>query len=179
MRRALLTLFIIVLLVRVWIWFGESDLFERQAADNTAQRHSKKQLRINTNNKEIIMTILTSIKDARKAANYSEAGPEPNILFQNEQIKVIAAGLEAGQEIPEHPEALAVYYILEGKGQMQVDGEPIEVGPGASVVTPAGSTRGMVAETRLLFLATRIAASVPKPLASGIRRNRKEDAMYE
>ena len=103
------------------------------------------------------MTALTTIKDAREAANYSAAGPEPNILFENEQIKVIAAGLEAGQAIPEHPEALAVYYILEGKGQMQVDGQPIEVGPGATVVTPAGSTRGLAAETRLSFLATRIA----------------------
>lgn len=103
------------------------------------------------------MTTVTSIADTRKAANYSAAGPEPNILFQNEKIKVIAAGLEAGQAIPEHPEALAVYYIMEGRGEMMVDGEPVAVGPGATVVTPAGSTRGLAAETRLSFVATRIA----------------------
>lgn len=103
------------------------------------------------------MTILANVPDARKAARYAATGPEPNVLFQNERIKVIAAGLEAGQEIPEHPEALAVYHILEGKGQMTVDGEPIPVGPGATVVTSAGSTRGIAAETRLSFLATRIA----------------------
>ena len=103
------------------------------------------------------MTAVTNITDARKAANYSATGPEPNILFQNEKIKVIAAGLEAGQAIPEHPEALAVYYILEGTGRMMVDGEPVAVGPGTTVVTPAGSSRGLTAETQLSFLATRIA----------------------
>lgn len=103
------------------------------------------------------MTTLANVPDTREAAHYSATGPEPNVLFQNERIKVIAAGLEAGQEIPEHPEALAVYHVLEGKGQMMVDGEPIAVGPGATVVTPAGSTRGLAAETRLSFLATRIA----------------------
>lgn len=103
------------------------------------------------------MTTLTSVPDAGGAARYSAAGPAPNILFQNEKIKVIAAGLEAGQEIPEHPEALAVYYVMEGKGQMTVDGEAIAVGPGSVVVTPAGSSRGLAAETKLSFLATRIA----------------------
>ncbi len=103
------------------------------------------------------MTTFINVADAREAANYSASGPKPNILFENEQIKVIAAGLEAGQAIPEHPEALGVYYILEGRGQMTVDGEHFEVGPGAAVVTPAGSTRGLVAATRLSFLATRIA----------------------
>ena len=40
------------------------------------------------------MTTLANVPDAREAAHYSAAGPEPNILFQNEQIKVIAAGLQ-------------------------------------------------------------------------------------
>lgn len=104
------------------------------------------------------MTTLTTVTDARIAANYTAAGPGPEVLFQNEQIKVIVAGLEAGQEIPEHPEALAVYYILEGKGQMIVDGERFDVGPAAVVITPEGSKRGLAAETRLSFLATRIAS---------------------
>jgi quercetin dioxygenase-like cupin family protein len=103
------------------------------------------------------MKALVNVADAKEAATYSAAGPEPNILLENEQIKVIAAGLEAGQAIPAHPEALAVYHILEGEGQMTVDGEPIAVGPGPTIVTPAGSTRGMTATTRLSFLAKWIA----------------------
>lgn len=104
------------------------------------------------------MTTIVSLANTSKTATYSTNGPQPNILFQNDHIKVIAAGLGAGQAIPEHPEALAVYHILEGRGQMIVNGEPIAVGPGATVITPAGSTRGITAQTRLSFMATRIAA---------------------
>jgi quercetin dioxygenase-like cupin family protein len=103
------------------------------------------------------MTAVTSVPSAKKVAGYGVSGPEPTVLFENEAIKVIAAGLKAGQEIPAHPEALAVYHILEGNGRMTVDGELIEVSPGATVITPAGSVRGMAAQTRLSFLATRIA----------------------
>lgn len=103
------------------------------------------------------MTTVTSVTDTKAAANYSTTGPEPHVLFQNEKLKVIVAGLEAGQAIPEHPEALAVYHFMEGKGQMLVNGEAIAVGPGATVITPAGSTRGLLAETQLSFLAARIA----------------------
>lgn len=103
------------------------------------------------------MTTATSVTDTREAAGYGDSGPEPTVLFENAAIKVIVAGLEAGQEIPAHPEALAVYHILEGTGRMKVDGELIDVGPGATVITPAGSVRGMAAQTRLSFLATRIA----------------------
>ncbi|MFW6062976.1 MAG: cupin domain-containing protein [Chloroflexota bacterium] len=103
------------------------------------------------------MNTATSIADTKAAVHYSTNGPEPHILFHNEQLKVIVAGLAAGQQIPEHPEALAVYHFLEGKGQMTVNGETITVSPGATVVTPAGSTRGVFAETQLSFLAARVA----------------------
>lgn len=99
----------------------------------------------------------TIVPDIKKQVIYGNGKPQPAFLFENERIKVVAGGLKAGQSIPEHPEALAVYYILEGKGQMVVDGERIAVGPGTTVVTAAGSRRGMVAETQLSFLATRIA----------------------
>ena len=103
------------------------------------------------------MNHVTVVPDLREKVMYASGGPQPAFVFENERIKVVAGGLQPGQRIPEHPEALAVYHILEGRGQMLVDGQCIEVGPGTTVVTPAGSTRGMVAETQLSFLATRVA----------------------
>lgn len=88
---------------------------------------------------------------------FSTEGPAPQVLEETEKIKVIIAGLEAGQKIPEHPEALGVYHFLEGTGWMVVDGERFEVAPGATVITPDGASRGMEARTRLSFLATRVA----------------------
>ena len=49
-----------------------------------------------------------------------------------------------------------MYHFLEGCGWMIVDDERLPVGPGATVVMPAGTVRGIEAETRLAFLATRI-----------------------
>lgn len=95
--------------------------------------------------------------DWRESVTYDANGPQPAILTNTETLKVIVAGLEAGQTIPPHPEALAVYHILDGTGWMLVDDERLDVGPGATVITPAGTVRGMEAETRLAFMATRIA----------------------
>ena len=89
---------------------------------------------------------------------YSPEGPQPRILMANDEIKILVAGLEPGQKIPEHSEATAMYHILQGTGWMLVDGERLEVSPGATVVMPAGTVRGMEAETRLAFLATRLSS---------------------
>lgn len=89
---------------------------------------------------------------------YSQDGPQPQILMVNDEVKIIVAGLEPSQKIPEHSEATAMYHFLEGTGKMFVDGECLEVGPGATVVMPEGTVRGMEAETRLAFLATWISS---------------------
>lgn len=88
---------------------------------------------------------------------YSAVGPQPNILAEDEKLKVILAGLEPGQRIPPHPEATAVYYILQGNGWMTVDDERRAVGPGSVVIMSQGASRGVEAETQLAFLAVRVA----------------------
>jgi len=88
---------------------------------------------------------------------FSAAGPQPQILAETDTLKVILGGLEAGQQIPLHPEGLALYYFLEGTGWMNVEDERFAVQPGTIVITPAGAKRGVDAETRLAFLATRVA----------------------
>ena len=93
----------------------------------------------------------------RETIVFSPAGPQPQVLAENEKLKVIVAGLEPGQKIPQHPEGLAMYHFLEGAGWMNVDSERFAVGPGATVITPAGASRGIEAETQLAFLAARAA----------------------
>lgn len=89
---------------------------------------------------------------------YSPEGPQPQMLMADDAVKIIVAGLEPGQTIPEHEEAAAMYYFLEGTGWMLADGERLAVGPGAVVVMPEGTSRGVEAETRLAFLAARVAS---------------------
>lgn len=83
-------------------------------------------------------------------------GPQPEVLAENDKMKVILAGLKPGQKIPVHPEALATYHFLEGSGSMVVDDERYAITAGATIITPEGSARGIEADTKLVFLAVRV-----------------------
>lgn len=87
---------------------------------------------------------------------FSPDGPQPQTLFTEGQVKIIMVGLQAGQKIPIHPEGLASFQFMEGKGVMTVDGERLPVGPGTVIITQHGAPRGIEAETELKFMAVRI-----------------------
>ncbi len=86
----------------------------------------------------------------------SPEGPQPQVLFAEGPVKIIVAGLEAGQKIPVHPEGLGSFHFLEGTGVMIVDGERLPVGPGTVIIAEHGAPRGMEAESVLKFIAVRI-----------------------
>lgn len=103
------------------------------------------------------MSQVNHYPDWREKIAYHPDGPRPSILLADEKVKIIMVGLEAGQKIPEHPEAAALYHFLEGNGRMLVDGRSYEIGPGTTIIMPAGTVRGLEAGSRLAFLAVRIA----------------------
>jgi quercetin dioxygenase-like cupin family protein len=98
--------------------------------------------------------------DVKTKAIFSREGPQPQGLFAEDKVKVLTVGLEAGQKIPIHPEGLAIYTFLTGNGHMDVDGDRVLVGPGSIVITLAGTQRGIEADSQLIFMATRISASI-------------------
>lgn len=87
---------------------------------------------------------------------FGQGMPQPQVLYEDDRLKVLVAGLEPGGSIPVHPEGLAMYFILEGSGWMTVDDHRFVIESGMIILTPEGSDRGMEATTRLAFLATRI-----------------------
>lgn len=91
----------------------------------------------------------------QELARFDADRPRPQFLVDSEKLKVIVVGLEVGQQIPSHPEALAVYHFLDGEGVMIVNGEEFAVSAGSTVVTPPGAARGMRATSRLTFLAAK------------------------
>lgn len=91
-------------------------------------------------------------------AVFDSAGPRPQFLVDSARLTVVAAGLEPGQQIPPHPEAMAVYHFLAGEGVMTVEGQAFAVTAGATVIAPPGSARGLRAGSRLIFLAARAGA---------------------
>ena len=88
---------------------------------------------------------------------YGDERPNPQTMFENDRVRVIIAGLKPGQRIPVHPEAAAVYHILEGEGTMSVDDQTFPIQQGTVVVMDEGAKRGMLAETQLVFMAVRLA----------------------
>ncbi|MBM4422724.1 MAG: hypothetical protein FJ030_04945 [Chloroflexi bacterium] len=88
---------------------------------------------------------------------YSPDGPQPQVLAEDDKVRVVVVGLEAGQKIPPHPATLAVYHFLDGSGWMTVNNERFAVSAGATVTAPDGAKRGIEAESRLAFLAARAA----------------------
>jgi quercetin dioxygenase-like cupin family protein len=109
------------------------------------------------NRKEHAMSQKLLYPDWREKVVYGEKGPKHEILSETDRVRVLIGGIQAGQVIPSHPEGEGVYYFLEGTGWMTVDDERFAVAPGAIVIVPPGSKRGIEADTQLAFLATRIA----------------------
>ena len=93
--------------------------------------------------------------DTKTQAVFGEQGPQPQFLLNDPRFKVIVGALEPGQQIPVHPESLAMYYFLAGTGTMTVADEHFPITAGATVITPEGARRGIQAETRVIFLAAK------------------------
>lgn len=64
------------------------------------------------------------------------------------------ASLEAGGLTERHYHRVSeeFYFLLEGRGEMELDGEIREVGPGDCVLIPQGCFHSIRATTRLRFL---------------------------
>ena len=97
----------------------------------------------------------TFYPDTKAQAVFGAHGPQPQFLVDEVNFKVIVGALEPGQQIPVHPEAIAMYHFLTGTGTMTVDEEQFPITAGATVITPAGARRGMQAATRVIFLAAK------------------------
>ncbi len=93
--------------------------------------------------------------DTKAQAVFGKTGPQPRFLLDSEPFQALVVGLEAGQKIPVHPESAALYHILEGSGTMTVDRQTFALQPGATIIALDGAERGMQADTRLIFLATK------------------------
>ena len=102
------------------------------------------------------MEATTFFPDWRELVTFAAPRPAPTLLRDEDGCRVLLAGLEPGGQIPAHPERLAVYHVLEGRGSMVVDDERFVLAAGATVIAPRGSRRGIEAETRLAFLAVRV-----------------------
>jgi quercetin dioxygenase-like cupin family protein len=98
----------------------------------------------------------TFVPDWRELVTFGGPGPQPTLLLDDPELRVLVAGLEPGASIPAHPERAAVYHALEGEGTFVLDDQSLAFSTGATVIAPRGTARGIEATTRLAFLAVRV-----------------------
>lgn len=106
----------------------------------------------------------------RDIIEYGTDGPAHKELIKTDSYKAVLVGLEAGQKIPPHPALAASYHVLEGNGQMVVDGKRIGIEQGATVVVPEGVARGIEAESRMGLLASHASGGQAGPPKMVFRR---------
>jgi mannose-6-phosphate isomerase-like protein (cupin superfamily) len=75
-------------------------------------------------------------------------------LHHTDEQSLAEATLEPGQATERHYHARTeeIYFMLEGEGEMEVDGDSRRVVPGDAVLIPAGARHQIRAETGLRFL---------------------------
>ena len=75
-------------------------------------------------------------------------------LWHTDAQSLAEATLDVGQATTRHYHGASeeIYFVLEGRGRMELDGEVTEVGPGEAVLIPPGAWHQITAEEPLRFL---------------------------
>jgi mannose-6-phosphate isomerase-like protein (cupin superfamily) len=75
-------------------------------------------------------------------------------LHHTDEQSLAEATLEPGHAADRHHHARTeeIYFVLEGTGELELDGEKRRVAPGDAALIPPGTRHQIRAETRLRFL---------------------------
>ncbi len=100
------------------------------------------------------MNEATLIGSWQEKVEYVDDGPTHVVLSDAEGYRAVLVGLKSGLSVPPHAAASASYHVLEGEGVMVAGSDRFDLIPGATVVVPAGISRGMEAKSNLAVLAS-------------------------
>lgn len=94
-----------------------------------------------------------NVIDVKSSARCSTGAFAPNIVYFSPGLKLPVICLMPGQEIPPHPGATGMFYVVEGKGIFTAGDERIEISAGSLVVVPSGGIRGIKPSEKLVLFA--------------------------
>jgi len=91
--------------------------------------------------------------DARRLTEFSAFEPGKKDLYKRNMFNVVLAWLDAGQEIPSHPEPYdVVFYVVEGRRVFTVGDVHCEMSAGEMTFASKGTPRGIRGIERLRIL---------------------------
>ena len=87
-------------------------------------------------------------------------GTLSRVLYRDEQLRVVVFAFDEGQELSDHTAAKpAVVQVVSGRIRLDLEGDPVEVGPGSWVWMPAHLTHAVFAHEPTVMLLTLIGGS--------------------
>ena len=97
------------------------------------------------------------IADVADLIKYSPVRHVRTVLKEHGKYKVLAIGLEPGQEIPPCVmDSETVFYVAQGSGRRTVDQETADVAAGQAAFVPPGARSSVSCSDRLLLLAIHV-----------------------
>ncbi len=101
----------------------------------------------------------TFIGNLIKAVDIPTDGITSRTVFQDERLKVVLFGFDAGQELSEHTSSTpAVLHFLQGQARLTLGQDTREAGPGTWVRMPARLPHSVRAVTPVIMLLTLLKA---------------------
>lgn len=94
-----------------------------------------------------------NVWDLLQLAQKFTTGKEKQLIVKSKFLNSLLIHVPVGSEIPAHYEDYeALFYIIEGSGEIQIGTERIKVKPGMLVLSPKELLRGIFPDTSLLIL---------------------------
>lgn len=95
------------------------------------------------------------LADLRAEVQVPKGGILSRTVHEDERVSLVVFAFDAGQELSEHTSAkAAIIEILEGQASVVLDGDALDVGPGAWIAMPPNMRHVIRATTPLVMVLT-------------------------
>jgi quercetin dioxygenase-like cupin family protein len=93
------------------------------------------------------------VLDLKGSLKFSPDRHVYTFLAETSHCSISIVGWEAGQTSPihSHPHADEIYYVMEGEGLFNDGRQEVRLGPGSSVIFPAGEVHRVQSLTRMVL----------------------------
>ncbi len=103
--------------------------------------------------------VYTYVDDLVKAVDIPTNGITSRTLFQDDRMKVVLFGFDAGQELSEHTASMpAVMHFLQGQARLTLGQDAQEAQAGTWIHLPARLPHSVYAKTPVIMLLTLLKA---------------------
>jgi quercetin dioxygenase-like cupin family protein len=97
----------------------------------------------------------TVFLDLAREVEIPVEGTLSRVLYRDDQIRLVVFAFDEGQELTDHTAARpAVVQVVSGRIRLDLDGEPVELGPGSWVRMPARLTHAVLAHEPTVMMLT-------------------------